>query len=242
MTTQPSSPDDSEVVFGSRPPGGTVCDGKMQGVETPNGPVRPILGEGAAPVVNRDGLAAYGISCDGQTLGFTHLITGENSRSNPLADAPSESSPRVESVEPLGWSPDGTRLLYRLRLRGDSNPRYYVGALWPAVPSKRTKIVPLPDGAKVTAATFIDDHRVMLAEAVGRGTQLRTWRFDRRSRKHPSFGVSPLPRDVTSLVADHSGLHILALADGKLYCWDRGDSAFRTLADQIAAAAWLGSR
>ncbi len=236
-----SSPDGSEIVVGSQPTGGTFCAGTMQGVKIPNGLVRPILGEAAAPVVNHYGLAAYGISCDGHTLGFTNLVNGENSRSNPLADVSSEASPRVEKVEPLGWSPDGTRLLYRLKLRGDVTIQYYAGSLWPAVPSKRTKVVPLPDDATVTAATFLDDRTLAVAERHGSHSVVRSRQFGRSGSRARSRVLFTTRGRVQSLVADLSGQHLLVVVDDVLYRWDRGNGAARKIADAVMAADWLGS-
>ncbi len=235
-----ATPDGSRVVVATTPAGAPACAGDMTAVDVATGARQRILGEAATPVVNRNGLAAYPISCDGITLGFTDLRSGENSRTNPLADVASEASPRVTMVEPLGWSPDGTRLLYRLRLRGDPTMHYYVGSLWPAVPSRRTKVREIPHARHVVAAAFLDDHRVLLAGAGSRRTDLRTWRIGDRNTP-AAAGVSRLGEGVTSLVADRSGRHLLALAGDRLYRFDRdGTGGVRFLAAHVAAAAWLG--
>ena len=231
----------SEIVFS--PPSPTDCAhaGGGPGIQRRSildGPVTRVVGGSFAPVVSSRNLVAYGIVCDGAELGFTDLTTGGNFRSDPLGDRDRGTSREISKIEPLGWSPDGTRLLYRLMLRGDATQHYYVGALYPAVPSKRTKVVKLADSRKVIFATFIDNQRVLIATTKRGRREMRVWSIAARGTR-PSIG-GPRAGHMTSLVADHSGLHILAVVDGRLMWWNRGDATVHVVADHIAAAAWLG--
>jgi WD40-like Beta Propeller Repeat len=201
---------------------------------------RSIVGGALAPSVSPDGkLVAYGIWCDGRTLGFTAPKGGKNFRTDPLAGTTSEVSKQVEIVEPLGWSPDSTRLLYRLGLKGDQKPHYYVGRLWPFVRQAETRVIELPAGPDSTAAAFVDNDTVAVAQATGALTEVRSWRVveagDERTRR-----LFEVPGRVTSIAADRAGRHFLAVTSGGgLYRWSRGDAAPTKLADGVTAAAWL---
>jgi hypothetical protein len=214
-----------------------------------------IVGGALSPAVSpNDKLIAYGISCEGPGLGFTNLLTGENSRSDALGSKAHESDDRVDSAEPLGWSPDSTELLYRLVLKGDANPHYYVGRLWPAVPQSQTKVTELPGGSNVTAAAFVDNDTVALAVAHAGGTRIQRMPIAVAGATLPDgFASAPqhaqleqgdalfeIPGRVSSLVTDHDGGHFLAVTEaGDLYRWSRGEDQPTKVASDVAAATWL---
>jgi hypothetical protein len=202
-----------------------------------------IVGGAISPMVSTNGeWIAYGTWCDGTTLGFTHIGTGGgNARANPLGESDNEADSRVQKVEPLGWSPDSTRLLYRLTLKGEADPRYYVGRVWPVVPLEKTKVTALPYGRGITAAAFVDDETVALAEVTSSGrTEVRAWTIATGSDELPSPVIFTMAGKVTSLVADRSGQHFLALTDtGVLYRWSQGDDQPTEIAENVATAAWL---
>lgn len=196
-----------------------------------------VVGGSFSPAVSSKGLVAYGFWCEGNTLGFTDLATGQNYRSNPLGSRTTEASPGIDSVEPLGWSPDGTTLLYRLRLGGDPRWHYYDGRLWPAVRSADTDVTELAVGPATTGATFFDAHQFAIAEDTDTGARVRTY-----DTSNNSYGTElfRLPGSIVSLVADPSGRDFLALTYGHvLYRWTLGDAQPTKLADGVSAAAWL---
>ena len=234
----------SKILFSPPTPPNCANDGGtgVQWVPTAGGQPTRIVSGSIAPVANLRGLTAYGIVCDGPALGFTDLRTGENYRSDPLGDRHVESSVKIGAVEPLGWSPDGNQLLYRLQLRGDTRPHFYVGSLWPAVAAKKTTVVELPIfGVGVTAAAFVGDHRVAIAQG-GSRTEIRLGLVDHRARKNFSRVLFTVVGPVSSLIVDRSGRHFLAIVGDSLYRWDQGDRAPRKIADGIDAATWLGTR
>lgn len=202
-----------------------------------------IVGESVAPVVSTDGKwIAYGSWCDGRTLGLTSIGSGgDNFRTNPLGKSSNEAEDRVQKVEPLGWSPDSTLMLYRLQMKGDEDPHYYVGRLWPVVAPSKTKVTALPYGRGVTAAAFVDDETVALAEPTATGrTKVRTWTITTGSEELPSPVIFAVPGRIVSLVADRSGQHFLAVTDaGVLYRWSQGDDQPTKVAENVATAAWL---
>lgn len=226
-----------------------------------------IVGGAVTPVVSPDGkFVAYGITCDGPALGLTNLATGENYRTDPLGGTKRETSANIESVEVLGWSPDSTRMLYRLTLKGDSSAHYYVGRLWPAVRQSETKVVELPSGSNVSAAAFIDDKTVAMAMAVaatGNRTVVQEMpieqtkaprdgiKWDNQALLVTGDGIFEVPGPITSLVADPSGRHLLVLVEyprrppvpgsplgSALYRWSVGDGAPTKIADSVTAASW----
>ena len=179
--------------------------------------------------------------CDGPSLGFSNLVTEQNYGSDALGSHATERSQSIDFVEPLGWSPDSQRLVYRVHLKDDSRPRSYVGRLWPLVPQAQTQVVELPGGPAVTAATFVDDDTVALAEATSAGsTEVRRWTVAPGSAEAPSPVLFQVRGQVVSLTADPSGQHFLAVTSaGELYRWSRGDDQPTRLGDGVAAAAWL---
>lgn len=187
-----------------------------------------IVGGAVTPVVSPDGrFVAYGITCDGPALGLTNLATGENYRTDPLGGTKRETSTNIASVEVLGWSPDSRRMLYRLFLRGETFPHYYVGRLWPAVPQSETKVVDLPSGTNVSTMAFINRDTVALAVArtesrsvvyempIGQGVKSDaskdSVRWDNQALLVTGDGMFEVPGPITSLVVDPTGRHFLAL-------------------------------
>ena len=169
-------PGGRRLVVADTPPNAASCDGRTDRVDVDDGTRDPMLGEATHPVVNRDGLAAYAMHCDGVSLGLTDR-RGHNYRTDPLG--PRGSHVDMTDVEPLGWSPDGKWLAYRVKVGPDPSWRYYAGRLWPTVRAARATVVPLPSGPAITAATMVDDERAAMAEydATSNRTQVRIWRI-----------------------------------------------------------------
>lgn len=236
--------DGSTVVFARTGALPSACDDfigpEIDRLDVQSGSTAIVVGGSFAPAVSPNGLVAYGFLCEGGTLGFTDA-DGRNYRSAPLGDARRESSETVEIVEPLDWSPDGTRLLYRIDLKGDAIPRYVVGRLWPAVPQAETEVIEVASGQDLTGAAFLDDETVALAEFVGNGTEVRSWPLrEADGAEHPSAVLFTVPGRVTSLVSDPTGQHLLAVNQGDvLYRWSRGDAQPTKVADGVHSAAWL---
>jgi hypothetical protein len=194
-----------------------------------------------SPAVSPDGqYLAVGVSCAGPSLGFTSLETGANFGADALGSVTTERSPGIRVVDPLGWSPDSTRLVYRVHLEADNEPRYYVGRLWPVVPQAQTQVVELPNDAGISAATFVGDDQVATAEPRGATTAVRRWTVSSGAREIASPMIFEVPGQVTELVADASGQHLLAVTDDHvLYRWSAGDPAPTKLAEGVTAAAWI---
>jgi hypothetical protein len=207
-------------------------------VDVATGATEVVFGGALAPAQGPRFLA-YGIGCDGRALGLTDG-SGANFRSDPLGSTTTETSPSIETVEPLGWSPDGTRLLYRLGLVGEPVPRLYVGALWPAVPQSETAVIPLPWGSGISAAAFLDDTHVALAESAGGRTEVRRWSaVAPDGAEHDAPVLFTVPGRVTALSADATGRHVLARTDGGvLYRWSDGEQEPTVVAHGIDAATW----
>ncbi len=195
---------------------------------------------GRFPAVSRTGLMAYEVRCDGVTLGFTNLVTGENFRSNPLADAPSEASPNAAQVHPLAWAPSGARLLYTVFVKGLGD-RYYLGRLWPAVASRGARLSKLPFDPQDSAVTFVDDRHLAVATWKNGRTDVRLVAVPHdRNGWSKGTRLFTVPGRVTHLAADASGRHLLALRfGGDLLSWTRGDGEATTVSTGIDAATWL---
>jgi hypothetical protein len=216
-----------------------------------DGAIRAIASGAYSPAVGPQGLVAYGYNCDGNGLGMTRLATGENHRMDALGGRESETDRRIDTVEPLGWSPDGTRLLYWVRLQGEQRRRLYVGKLWPAVRAAQTEVVEIPGRDQISAATFVDDET--LAIAVRDEARTRVDRmplelaerfarqgFDSSALLQTGDGDFSIPGGITQLVADRSGRHLLVVTDdGRLLRWSRDDAEVTQVAEGVTAATWL---
>lgn len=202
-----------------------------------------VVGGAHTPVVTPNGVwVAYGIQCDGVSLGITNLQTGENYRTDFLP--PSMRDANVRRVEVLGASPNSRRLVYRVTIAGDAQPRYYASCLWPLVEHRDTSFVELPSDGTVTAATFVDDDHVALAATTPSGNS-RFYRWSLRAsdgRQQATPVLFTVPDRVISLVADPSGTDFLALTDDHvLYRWDGSDPEPAQVANDIRAMAWIAS-
>jgi hypothetical protein len=225
---------DGRLVIATVPQGGSDCDGTTELVDLATGRRERLLGEAVEAVVNRHGLAAYAIHCDGVTLGFTDLVSGENSRSDPLGRVRSD----VTGLRVLGWSPNGKWLLYRLR-SPDRTQRFYASRLWPAVRQSRKKVVALPSGGGIVGAAFLDNNHIALAEPGGHEeVEVRRWKIGTRGREVPSPVVQRLPELPTVLRTDAGGTRVLAVGT-RLAWWRVGDGALHTFPQSVTDATWM---
>lgn len=215
---------------------------RLELTEPVAGQTTRIVGGAASPVVSPDGrYVAYGIECDGIELGITDLRTGENFR--PAFLSPEAESRERTRVEPLGWSPDSRRIVFRVTFDGDGPPAYFAGAFPPVVDETEEELAALPWEHGLAAAAFVGDDEVALALGDRDGSVVRRWRLGSGADLAGSPVLFRTDRAIRSLVADPSGEHLLVLtADGILHRWSVGDPAPVRLADGVTAAAWLGGR
>ncbi|MBK5287643.1 MAG: PD40 domain-containing protein [Acidimicrobiia bacterium] len=201
---------------------------------------RSVFSNGRFPAVSSQGLVAYEVRCDGVTLGFTDLRTGANSRTNPLADSPREASDNVVGVHPIDWSPDGKSLLYLVDHKGDGS-RFYVGRLWPAVPSAQTTVIPLGDYGAWEWASFIDDTHLAVLVRSGGNTEVREIAL-------PDLGSTAGEGDVlfevggraSRIAVDSSGERFLvSRVDGEVFVWQRADDVVTRVTGDVAASGWI---
>jgi len=204
-----------------------------------------IVGGADSPAVNAMGIVAYGGVCDGLSLGFTDLVTGQNFRSDPLGALASGPSPTIDLVRPLAWLSDGRTLFYEVSVRGEAHPRYYFGRVWPfALPNERVVRVGAAlrtTGFDPTAAAVVDDKALAFAEDYAAGSRVREWDVSTESlRADRGFQGFLLRETIKALKADPRGTHFLAVTrSGVLYRWSIGDTAPTRLADGVSAASWL---
>lgn len=227
------------VAYIATPATGGACAGDHTAVvsyDFATGTTTRLVSGATAPVLSPNGQRlAYGITCDGVTLGLSDLTDpgltrpggAGNYRMDPIPDPPA-----FDRVEPLSFSPDSSRLLYRVtpRHRGD---RYYVatlGRLGDPLAGRRIDV-----DEELTAATFIDQ-RLALAQWDGDRTVVSRYDADAQELGDRLF---ELPERLISLVPDLSGKHLLAVsARGALYRWSEGRGAPVVLAGRVAGAAW----
>ena len=205
-----------------------------------------IVGGAEFPAVNAKGMVAYGGACDGLSLGFTDLVTGQNFRNDPFGASSSEPSPAVEySVRPLSWLSDGRTLFYEVSVSGEAHPRYYFGLVWPLVlqdEQVRRRVAAAPhETGPPTAAALVNDKTVALAYTNSAGAQVREWDVTTENfGTDRGFQGFLLPETIKAMTVDPSGTHFLALTrSDTLYRWSVGDAAPTRLADGVSAAAWL---
>jgi hypothetical protein len=205
-----------------------------------------IVGGAEFPAVNAKGIVAYGGVCDGLSLGFTDLVTGQNFRNDPLGALASGGSPTVEySVRPLSWLTDGRTLFYEVSVSGEAHPRYYFGLVWPLVlqdEQLRRRVAAAPhEAGQPTAAALVNDKTVALAYANSAGARVREWDVTTENfGTDRGFQGFLLPETIKAMTVDPSGTHFLVVTrSGVLYRWSVGDTAPNKLADGVSAAAWL---
>lgn len=206
---------------------------------------RRFVGGAQTPVISPNGkVVAYGIGCDGPALGLTQLRPTENVRVEPFVDTRARSE-RVDTVDVLGWSGDSKQLLYRVWFDGDASPRYYVGQFRSAVPKSAMDVYEFVAEPNVVAATFVGNDTLAIATNTDRDGMSVVKGFPLRFVVEAGSSVAAptlfeVPGRVTSLVADPSGDHFLAVTDdGALYRWSFGDLAATKLSEGVTAAAWL---
>jgi hypothetical protein len=217
----------------------------IEQVEIATGAVEDFVGAADSPVVNAKGLVAYGVRCDGHSLGFTDILTGQNARRDPFGETVAgRPSSAITGVRPLAWLSDGRTLFYEVTIRGEKHPRYYFGRVWPLVEANEEVVSRVAGalqqtGPDPTAAALVDDKTIAFAQNYAAGSRVRVW--DVFAERFLGAGRSfQLPETITALQADPSGNHFLAVtASGVLYRWSVGDRAPARLADDVSAAAWI---
>jgi hypothetical protein len=202
-----------------------------------------VVGGSDFPAVNAKGIVAYGIVCDGGgILGFTDLVTSQNTRRGAFGES-AESALPIASVQPLAWLSDGRTLFYEVSVRGEARTRYYFGLVWPfGLPEEesfhRVAAALDPAGLDPTAAALVDDTTIAFALDDSAGSRVREWDVStERFREDQGFH---LPETISALAAAPGGTHFLAVTRSHvLYRWSAGDAAPTRLADGVSAAAWL---
>lgn len=201
---------------------------------------------GVVAISSKDakGLVAYAIRCDGEgILGFTDILTGQNARRDPFGESDERLSSTITAVRPLAWLRDGHTLFYEVSIRGEGHPRYYFGKVWPMVSPReetfrRVGAALRERGLDPTAAALVDDNTVSFAQDFAAGSRVREWDIATESFLGADRSFQ-LPETITTLTADPSGMHFLAVtAGGTLYRWSVGDLAPTKLANGVSAAAW----
>ncbi len=210
----------------------------LERLDTTSGRREPIAGGAYAPAINHDDVVAFGYACDGNGMGLTNLRTRENFRTDPLPASNGESSPTVRSVHPLGWSPDGRRLLYFADVGGTQRlfvarfaPEFFVGAQ-----DRDREITEVRSPAIRTAAMAGND--TVVAALQSDPTVLVEYRNG--GTLTDGRRLVKLPASVTSIVADPTGRDFLIVtAERELWRWTRGQSGPAPLATDVTSAAWI---
>ena len=191
---------------------------------------------------NAKGIVAYGVRCDGHSLGFTDILTGQNARRGPFGELSIQTE--VELVRPLAWLSDGRTLFYEVTVPGEAHPRYYFGRVWPLVSADEEVVTRVgaalhATGLDPTAAALVNDKTVAFAQDDSSGARVREWDISTESFLGADRSFH-LAETITALTADPSGTHFLVVtARHALYRWSVGDVAPTKLADDVSAAAWL---
>ena len=217
-------------------PGGTAdspCDGTMQRVDLDDGSETPILGEAAHPVVDRDGVVAYGFNCDGTSLAFT-----ERDGSNYRADALRDRGVRIAAVDALSWSPNGTWLAYRLRVVGESDWRYLAARIRITPRTVRMHRVAPPSASAVTAVTFLDDTHVALVLPGGdEQAEVRSWRVGATGSERSAPVIRRLGEPARAS-RDAPGRQTLAVLSGRIVWWRSTDGTAHEIPGGVTDAAY----
>ena len=222
-------------------PCGQPNDPAVERVDLADGTTERVA-SGRYPVVSVNGLVAYEIRCDGITLGTTDLASGASTRSNPIGDSASETSPRVQRVLPVAFSPDGTQLLYAVGVRGAGERWYVARVSAEGFLDHRPRRLPSAVGTKWT---FLDDRHLAAAFSRFPDTVVRTVTLPRRRSGRVQVGA-PMIRfrgSVIRMSADPSGRWFLAvLRGGVLVSWRRDGRRVGRVVGNVESAAWLPSR
>jgi hypothetical protein len=240
-TIAPSADGRIWVLGSSAPPlqcdrSGAMTSPTLQQLDTPSESRHDWVGGAYAPVANHDDVVAYGYACDGHGLGLSSIRTEKNYRVDPMPQA--RTSPGIDSVHPLGWSPDGRTLLYfvdvgssRRLFAARFSPAFYAGAR-----SRDVDVTEITEPALRTAAMSGDD--AVIGVSPSAPTVLVEYRIG--DRLGAPTRLTELPEPVTSIVADPSGRHFLIVTSaGELWRWSRGETGPAPVADRVTAAAWL---
>jgi hypothetical protein len=244
VTGLATTPDGREALISHVATGGACGDRPapvLERFDLGTGATTRLVGDGLAPVVSPNGrLVAYGTRCEGVGIGVTDLRTGANYRMDALPPR-GRNAVVVDSAAPLAWSPDSTRILYRVRTL-DARPRYFTTRFRFGQRQPTADYRDLEVGRSIVAATYLDDDTVALASADGSGSSVLRIPLGGGG---PGVRVAPtmfdVPGRVDSLIADPSGTSFLVISDNVLYRWSPGDPEPVRLADSVHYAAWLGS-
>ena len=183
-------------------------------------------------------------SCAGPSLGFTNLVTGANFGADALGSLVKERSPGISVVDPLGWSPDSTRLVYRVHLEGGHG-----AALLRRAPLARGSAARDRGGR---APSRSEHHRGGVRGRRDRRRSRKTsdpgprsgaGRWVRGPPRRPSPVLFELPERVTPLVADPQR----SAPPGGDRGWcalplEPGRQTPTKLADGVTAATWSRGR
>ncbi len=230
-----ADPGGSTAVVASGGTDASPCAGTMQRVDLSDGSETRILGDAAHPVVNGDGLIAYGINCDGTSLGFT-----ERDGANYRADAVRDRSVRIAAVEVLSWSPNGRWLAYRVRVAGEPNWRYLAARIGITPRSVRMHRVALPSSSGVTALTFLDDTHVALVMPGGaEQAVVRRWRIGAKGSAASAPTIQHLGELPRALRGDATGRRTLAVLSDRIVWWRSGGGTRHEILGDVTDATWL---
>lgn len=210
----------------------------LEEMNTVDGSREPLVGAAYSPAMSRNDVVAYGYACDGNGLGLTDVGTGKNFRFDAILRRSGASSTEPVSIHPLGWSPDGRRLLYFVSGRGV--PRLvatrFAPAFFTAARPRDTDSVEIR-APKVRTATMSGDDTIaaVLPSAPRRVVEYRLGETLTEPQR-----LFEMPSPVTSIVVDPTGQHFLIVSgSGELWRWSRGQRGPAPVATGVTAAAWI---
>jgi Tol biopolymer transport system component len=191
------------------------------------------------PAVSPDGRwIAFGIRCDGVTLGLTSVQSGQNYRNDPLGARSGVRARDVLAVRPITWSPDSKRLLLTVLRRGQTFARYYVGRYQPGGKAETAQVREIASGRDLSAITFLDEDHLIGATRDGD----RVVSFTSAKGLGSATELFRTGAMVTRLAVDRGGREFLAVTvDGQLLRWSKGAAAPIKISDGVVDAAWLES-
>jgi hypothetical protein len=235
------TPEGPAVVY-MRPSSSGQCGPEL--VEQPltaGGQTRVLVPFASDPLVSPDGhWVAYVMneSCAragralGDFLGITDLRTGANYRPDEqsLGEHPAK-------LDLLAWSPDSGRVVYNEQRTFSDGSDEKTFVLTDPPLGNGAAPTPLPGSGPISAAAFLSNDRLLVAQPTGSGYELlvRDGASGRVvSTRFRSGGASP-----SAMALDPSGSRLLLVRpDGTLFVQE-GTGAPRVIAHNVQSAAWL---